>query len=94
MTLNICDNSLVYDAFGKRDRHSRSGPDSGVSVKMPSEISAVLKINLCGTEIVVLILLQAGNWQINKKDKEGSSDFFRIHVDRLLDKLFTTAPVP
>ena len=35
-----------------------------------------------------------GNWQINKKDKEGSSDFFRIHVDRLLDKLFTTAPVP
>ena len=61
MTLNICDNSLVYDAFGKRDRQSWSGPDSGVSVKMPSEMSAVLKINLCGTGVVVLILLLWGS---------------------------------
>ena len=57
---NICDNSLVYDGFGKRDRQSWSGPDSGVNVKIPSEMSAVLKINLCGAGIVVLILLEGG----------------------------------
>ena len=60
LTLNICDNSLVYDGFGKRDRQSWSEPDTGVSVKIPSEMSAVLKINLCGTGVVVLILLQVG----------------------------------
>ena len=60
LTFNICDNSLVYDGFGKRDRQSWSEPDTGVSVKIPSEMSAVLKINLCGTEIVVLILLEGG----------------------------------
>ena len=60
LTLNICDNALVYDGFGKRDRQSWSEPDTGVSAKIPSEMSAVLKIKLCGTGLVVLILLQAG----------------------------------